>query len=340
MENPHRMSPTPRAMVETPDRASLRVPSARARCTSLCRVMGALAVLLPPIMPAGTLTAQDAPPQTDVYVADLSVFEGLHSLRDVKNVTNRPEAYDNQPQFSPDSRSILFTAAQEDGQTEIHRYYLSSGRTTRITRTKESEYSPTPIPGDRAFSAIQVEADLTQRLWRFTMEGMDAELVLRDVAPVGYHAWGNEQSVLLFVLGDPPTLQVADATTGVSEVVADSIGRSLHKIPNRNAWSFIERISATESWISQLNIGTHEIERLIRTRDGGDFHAWTPEGVLLMATGGQILQWDPEVDADVDTGWRVMADLGHMNLTFSRIAVSPDGTKIALVSLSNAPDEP
>ena len=336
METPNRMSPNPRAMIETQDGVSLCLPSARARYTSLWRVVGALAFLLPPITSAGPLMAQDAPPQTDIYVADLSVFDGLYFLGDVQNVTKRPEVYDNQPHFDPDSRSVLYTAAYADGQTEIHRYYLSSGRTTRITRTPESEYSPTPIPGDRAFSATQVEADSTQRLWRFTMEGMDAEVVLRDVAPVGYHAWGNEQSVLLFVLGDPPTLQVADATTGISEVVAEGIGRSLHKIPNRNAWSFVERTAAGESLISELNIGTHKIVRLIQTRDGGDFHAWTPEGVVLMAAGGEILQWDPEVD----TEWRVMADLGQMNLTFSRIAVSPDGTKIALVGMPNPEDEP
>jgi hypothetical protein len=294
------------------------------------------AILAGSSLSVGTVLAQEAPPQTDIYVADLSVFDGLYFLGDVLNVTRRSEAYDNQPQFAPDSRSILYTAAHDDGQSEIHRYYLDSGRTTRITRTAESEYSPTPIPGDRAFSTIQVEADSTQRLWRFTMEGLDAEVVLRDVGPVGYHAWGDEQSVLLFVLGDPVTLQVADVTTGVSEVVADSIGRSLHKIPNRNAWSFVEKTAADESWISELNIGTHEIVRLIQTPDGGDFHAWTPEGVLLMASGGQILQWDPETE----TEWHVMADLGHMNLTFSRVAVSPKGTNIALVGLPDREDEP
>ena len=317
---------------------SPRMPD-RIQPASRIGVACAVAILLTPILPNGSTIAQDAPPQTDIYVADLSVFDGLYFLGEVRNVTNRPEAYDNQPQFAPDGRSILYTAAYDDGddgQTEIHRYYLSSGRTTRITRTTESEYSPTPIPGDRSFSVIQVEADSTQRLWRFTMEGMDAEVILRNVAPVGYHAWGNEQSIVLFVLGNPPTLQVADVATGVSEVVADSIGRSLHKIPNRNAWSFVERISPEESWISELNIGTHEIVRLIQTRDGGDFHAWTPEGVLFTASGGQLLQWDPEMD----TGWRVMANLGHMKLTFSRIAVSPDGTQIALVGIRNPENEP
>jgi len=359
--------PQPRIMIEKSLRsalgASLGRLTGRARSTSKVSVIGALATLATPVLAIPILAipilsavpvmaqdvpvvaqdvpvaVQDLPPQTDIYVGDLSVFDGLYFLANVHNVTNRPEAYDNQPQFAPDSRSILYTAAYDDGndgQTEIHRYYLSSGRNTRITRTTESEYSPTPIPGDRAFSTIQVEADSMQRLWRFTMEGMDAEVVLREVAPVGYHAWGNEESILLFVLGDPPTLQVADATTGVSEVVADSIGRSLNKIPNRNAWSFVERVSVDESWISEINIGTHEILRLIQTRDGGDFHAWTPEGVLLMASGGQILQWDPEVDAE----WRVMAELRYMNLTFSRIAVSPDGTKIALVAIPDPEDGP
>ena len=305
-------------------------------------VLSTLTLLAVPVLAQETPPepdVQEVPPQTDIYVADLSVFDGLHYLGGVRNVTNRAGAYDNQPVFTPDSRSILYTAASGEGddeQTEIHRYYLSSGRATRVTRTAEGEYSATPIPGDRAFSAVRVELDGTQRLWRFTMEGMDAELVLRDIAPVGYHAWGNEQAILLFVLGDPPTLQIADATTGLSEVVADSIGRSMHKIPNRNAWSFVERVSDEESWISELNIGTHETLRLIQTPNAGDDHAWTPAGVLFMASGSRLLQWDPELDED----WRVVADLAHMDVMFSRLAVSPDGTKIALVGVPTPEDEP
>ena len=279
-----------------------------------------------------TLLVPTGPPQPDIYLADLSAFDGLHYLSNLENITNRLYFYDNQPAFTPDSKSILYTAAYDDGndgQTEIHRYYPSSGRITRITRTEESEYSASPIPNDRALTVVRVEADSVQRLWRMTLEGMDAEVVLQDVAPVGYHAWGSEEMVLLFVLGDPPTLRVADVTTGQAQVVAENIGRSIHRIPDRNAWSFVQRVSDSEAWISEVNIGTLEVTRIIRAVEGGDFHAWTPEGVLLMASGGQIFQWDPEVDRN----WRRVANLGHMRLTFSRIAVSPDGTKIAIVGL-------
>ena len=281
------------------------------------------------VIPA-VVTAQAAP-GTDILVADLGSFDGVYYLvGDPKRITNRPEAYDNQPSFTPDSRSILFTAGYEDGddgQTEIHRYFLNANRTARITRTDESEYSPTPVPGDRAFSAIRVEADSTQRLWRFTMEGMDAEVILHDLAPVGYHAWGDPSTLLLFVLGEPATLRLADLRTGRADIVAEDVGRSLHKLPERNAFSFTQRITDDETWITELDPTTGEATPLVQTLSGGDFHAWAPDGTLLMADGGSIFQWNP----DLAEGWQLVADLSSMSLEFSRLAVSPDGTKIALV---------
>jgi hypothetical protein len=293
--------------------------------------------------PGDTVQVPAEPTQPDIYVADLSLFEGLYYLGPVQNVTNRTYSYDNQPMFTPDSRSLLYTTEFRNGdrvQTEIHRYYLSSRRETRITRTEESEYSPTPIPGDRAFSVIRVEADSTQRIWRFTMQGMDGEVLFRNLDTVGYHAWGNETTLLLYILGraptdeapagGAPTIRIADLTTGQIKVVAEGVGRSLNKIPNRNAWSFVERVSRDEAWISEVNIGTREVRRIVSTVGGGEFHAWTPEGVLIMAMGSRIYQWDPEVD-EAGMDWRRIADLEPMGVTVSRITVSPDGSKIAIV---------
>ena len=160
------------------------------------------------------------------------------------------------------------------------------------------------------------------------MQGMDGEVLRTNLDAVGYYAWGNETTLLLYVLGSPPTARVADLTTGQSEVVAGGVGRSMHKIPNRNAWSFVERVSADEAWINEVNIGTHEVRRLIRTIGGGEFHAWTPEGVLLMALESRIYQWDREL---VNGDWSRIADLEDMKITLSRIAVSPDGSKVAIV---------
>ena len=306
-----------------------KTASIPSRCMRRAGLAGWMACVAVPVIMAPT--AAQAPPGTDILIADLGTFNGVYYLvGDPKNVTKRPEAYDNQPFFTPDSRSILFTASYEDGndgQTEIHRYYLSANRIARITRTGESEYSPTPVPGDRAFSAIRVEADSTQRLWRFTMEGMDPEVLLPNVAPVGYHAWADPNTLLLFVLGEPSTLRLADLRTERVEIVAENVGRSIHKIPTRNAFSFTQRVSDDETWITELDPNTKKTTPLVRTRSGGDFHAWTPDGTLLMADGGSIYQWNPDLAA----GWQLIADLRGMGLEFSRLAVSPDGTKIAVV---------
>jgi len=288
--------------------------------------------------PEDTVFVPVGPPKPEIYVADLSVFDGLHYLGPLQKVADGTNSYDTQPMFTSDSGSLLYTTEYGDGdrvQSEIHRYYLSSRRVIRVTRSDESEHSPTPVAGDRSFSAIRVEADSTRRLWRFTMQGMDGEVLFRDLDAVAHHAWGNESTVLLYVLGDPATVRIGDLTTGQTEVVAQGVGRSLNKIPNRNAWSFVERVSPSEAWISEINIGTREIRRRIETILGGGSHAWTPEGVLLMSRGSQIYQWDPEVDED----WRLVADLGDRVMTLSGITVSPDGSKIAMVA-EPIPDEP
>ena len=273
-----------------------------------------------------TLYSQSLPPASDIYVGNLSVFDGLYYLDELENITNRRNVYDNQPSFTPDSRSILYTASYGN-QTEIHRYYLASGRTTRITRTAESEYSPSSIPGDRALSVVRVEQDANQRLWRFTMEGMDQDLLLPNIAPVGYHEWANPETVLLFVLGSPPTLQTANVLTENSEVLAENIGRILKKIPNRDAWSFVQKTDQNEGWISSVTTESGQIEPLVRTLNEDGFHAWTSEGVLLGSQGKELYQWNPSLEDN----WRKIADLSYLSGPISRIAISPNSSTIAVV---------
>ena len=273
-----------------------------------------------------TLYSQSLPPASDIYVGNLSVFDGLYYLDELENITNRRNVYDNQPSFTPDSRSILYTASYGD-QTEIHRYYLASGRTTRITRTAESDYSPSSIPGDRALSVVRVEQDANQRLWRFTMEGMDQDLLLPNIAPVGYHEWANPETVLLFVLGSPPTLQTANVLTENSEVLAENIGRILKKIPNRDAWSFVQKTDQNEGWISSVTTESGQIEPLVRTLNEDGFHAWTSEGVLLGSQGKELYQWNPSLEDN----WRKIADLSYLSGPISRIAISPNSSTIAVV---------
>ena len=276
------------------------------------------------------LLSLQAPPATDIYLADLRVVQGRVTVGTPVNVTNRP-GYDNQPSFLPDGRSILYTSVR-DSQTDIYRYDIERRTNSAVTRTRESEYSPTPLPNKVGFSVIRVEADSTQRLWAFDLDGTHPRLVLDSIKPVGYHAWGDDHTLILFVLGTPATLQIADgACPGArGEVLARDIGRSLQRIPGRPAVSFLQRDSVGGPSLQEVDVHTRRVTSLVKTPLGAEFFAWTPDGIVLTAAGTQLYQWDPRRGG----AWQEIADFASAGLTnITRLAVSAKGDRLALVAV-------
>jgi dipeptidyl aminopeptidase/acylaminoacyl peptidase len=287
-----------------------------------------LALFLPLLLLAPHRAAAQQPPGTDIYLVDLVVRDGSLQVGNAVNITDRA-GYDNQPAFTADGRSLLYTSIREDGQADIYRYEIVSREMVRVTRTAESEYSPTLTPDLRGISVVRVEPDSTQRLWRFDLEGGEAELLLPELRPVGYHAWADEQTVALFVLGSPATLQLADLRTGRGEVIAENIGRSLHRVPGRSAISFLRRTPEGERWIEELDIASRTVRPLVRPLEPGEDYSWTPDGKLLMGRGAKLFAWDPALGEE----WLEVADLSAAGIgEITRLAVSPQGDRIALVA--------
>lgn len=287
-------------------------------------------------------TPAPAPPDTEIVLAPLTVARGTITVGPPLNITNHA-GYDNQPSFTPDGRAILFASDRDAPasasalqRTDVYRYDIATRRVSRITATPEGEFSPTVTPDGRHISVIRVEADSTQRLWRFTLDGQSPELVLRDIKPVGYHAWVDDHTLALFVLGQPATLQLADTRTGKAETIARGIGRSIQRIPGRSSISFIERQASSEQGgaatlsIRELDPRTKQVTPLVQAVKGASEAdcAWTPDGTLLMVYNGALHAWK-RGDAD----WKNVADLTALGLTgVTRIAVSPQGDHIALVT--------
>ena len=320
---------------------------------------------------SGQRGAGSPPTDTEIFLAPLSTSAGLPSIGQPVNITNSP-GYDNQPSFTPDGQQILFTSNRGGTQTDIYRFDIPSGASelieyysqqaserelraataerpgvvrksppssraiARVTDTPESEYSPTVTPDGAHISVIRVEADSTQRLWRFTIDGKQPELVLAGVKPVGYHAWADDHTLALFVLGTPATLQVADTASGKADVVVRGIGRSIQKIPGRATISFVEREEpavrggAPILRIRELEPKGRHITPLVNAVAGTSEAdcAWTPDGMLLMAHTDMLYGWkrgDPE--------WRRLTDLAPLGLHgVTRLAVSPKGDRIAVVA--------
>ena len=308
--------------------------------------------LLPLVLLAALGQAQ-APPPTEIYLAPLSVQGTTLTVGPFTNISNSP-GYDNQPSFTRDGSAILFAsvrnrvvsapvegAAPPGQQTDIFRYDVAARRVSQVTDTLESEYSPTETPDGAGISVIRVEADGTQRLWRFGMDGRSPALVLERVKPVGYHAWIDGSRLALFILGaqgQPATLQVADVRTGTAEVVATDIGRSVLRIPGAAPHvSFVHRERKPDGTAAVAikryaadAAGEARITTIAMpvTGAGQPDVAWMPDGTLLMAHEGKLHRW-----RDGGSGWEVVADLAAAGLEgATRLAVSPKGDALAIVA--------
>ena len=279
-------------------------------------------------MPASQITLVQQPADSKIFLVDIALGQQPVAVNKPLTITQR-KGYNNQPSFTPDGTGLLYTAMLTDGQTDIYRYDLQSTTTTQLTRTPESEYSPTITPDQAHFSVVRVEKDQTQRLWQFPVTGTgEPTLVLDKVKPVGYHCWLDDDGLALFILGKPNSLQLVRVSTGDTIRVATNIGRAIRSVPSRNAISFVHKQTPTDWTISQLDLKTRQITTITQTLDGSEDFVWTPDGTLLMCRGAILYQCKPAKS----TNWIQLADFSDSGIRqLTRLAIDASGKKLALV---------
>lgn len=279
----------------------------------------------PSLSPAAT------PPASDIFAIDVKTKDSELQFGELKKITG-VAGYNNQPSFLSDGKAILYTSFR-DKQTDIYRYDISTGATTQVTNTPESEYSATLMPDKKNISVVRVEADGTQRLWKFPLAGGPPSLVIENIKPVGYHHWIDDHTVALFVLGGagkPNFLEVYDLRTGKSEFVAENPGRVLRKVPNQNSFSFVHKVS-DKSWeIKAFDLRKRTSASLIATLPGVEDYAWLPSGKLIMAKDSKLFAVVPLSGKQ----WEEVADFSAAGIKrITRIAVNSSGGRIAVVGV-------
>ncbi|MDO6720702.1 hypothetical protein Q4575_14910 [Psychrosphaera sp. 1_MG-2023] len=263
---------------------------------------------------------------TDIFVAQIATNGQKTHVVEIDNITQRP-GYDNQPYFADDGSGVYYTS-QLAQQTDILFYNLSSKTLTNITKTLDtSEYSPTLVPESNNLSFIKVEPDSTQRLWTLTLGSQKQTIINKTIKPVGYHAWGADNDLALFVLGEPMTLQyIQSPEQENAKVIANEIGRALHYNAKHQVFSFTTGTNnALNTFSAQTGIITQYLALPKETQD----YTWLNSDQVIAAMGTKIMVWSLHTPNQT---WQPLFDFSNQCPTnITRLAVNKSASKLAFV---------
>lgn len=262
---------------------------------------------------------------TEVLLFDINLkVDGTYEICNPENVSVNP-GYDNQPSFI-DNDNLLF-AKTRNKQTDIAQYHIPSKKTTFLSNSLGGEYSPTLMPNGREVSAIRLDPDGKQLLYAYHLKTKKHRPIFEKMK-VGYHAWVDNNNLVSFVLTNPNSLVISNLKKRKNYTIESGIGRSLHRIPNSDRISYIKK-ELGNNRIMSLDVFKKEKQKITNLPPEVEDICWTPKGYLLMGDKRYLYQMHPQQD----TKWIPIADMQDYSLkNITRLAVSPDGTRIAIVA--------
>jgi hypothetical protein len=254
---------------------------------------------------------------TEVWVGkfDAATF----TVSKLTNVSNHA-GYDNQPTFLPDGNSLIYTSQvgdmAETGQGV--EAVLVDLRTGAVTPTRVRGFSPTPFEGGLL---VLREGDV----WKHALTGGEG-VEMTAVDRAGYFTRFDERTWVLFMNDEQRRIAIYDAKTKALETVATGAITAPYRVPGARAVTFVTATDDART-LHRLDLATKKVTALstIPFKTGGH-HVWTARGSLLMASGNAIHEWKD--------GWKEVWRTDHPDLqSISRIALSPNADRIALVSV-------
>ncbi len=230
--------------------------------------------------------AQANMPKSQILLADLNTPHGIRV-----SIISDKTSYNNQPHLT--DTGLYYTReviSNNQSQTDIALYDLSSKQTSMITNTDVSEYSPTVTPSGDSLSAIVVEEDGKQKLWQYPLSTEQAPSRIFDwIEPVGYHAWGNNNDLVMFILGEPHTLQYTSVVAAKGEVVANNIGRTL--IYNKSQSEFLFSHSKNgQHQLARFDPQTKQVSNILRLPNQVQDFILKDENTVAYAIKNRIYQ--------------------------------------------------
>lgn len=268
-------------------------------------------------------------PDTDVWLFKLKLDKsGDLLLQEGANITNR-KGYDNQVYFSSNGSTLFYSSVREDAQADIYAIDCKSKKIKQVTKSIESEYSPTPFFDTPLLSAVVVEKDSSQRIHLVTAEtGATAAILPFD--SVGYCCFLNEDTVVYFKLTEPQSLRYHVRSTGENRFIANSPTRSILR-KDRHSVIYACKDSTSTSFYTYDFLLRKSV--LISTVAGSAEDAYyTTTQTLLRSDGSKLLKFDTATNE-----WKLLYDLALFGIKqIARFKLDIARKQLAVVQVNEA----
>jgi len=176
-------------------------------------------------------------PETDIWLLTIKKKDSVYVYSNPLNITKRV-GYENQPAFSIDDKTILYARVDSTKQSDIYQYNIKKKKHLNITKSNLSEFSPTLLPSGKEFSAVVVEKDSVQRIWKFNLDGSFKYIIHEGTDSIGYYTWLNDDTLLYYKLTNPHSLRSLNLLSNEDVWLCDNPTRSFRKIENSSKFIY------------------------------------------------------------------------------------------------------
>lgn len=271
-------------------------------------------------------------PKTEVFSFNYTTAKkGKINITSPKLLTyDNKSGYNNQPSFINDDIYISQSSFRGGKQqTDIVALNTTARTKSIVTKTKASEYSPTPHPDGKHFTVIQAREDGKQYLMKYPLDRKGkGEILFGDKTNIGYHCWLNANKVALFLVDESKghRLIIGDVTTGATKHVAFNVGRCLKRSSSGNLIYLDKEVDGNWKLKTRLT-NTGQTLLLGQILTGEEDFEILPDGYIVTGHQGSLYKLIPEKGSE----WIPIANLKNYakNRKITRIAAK--GSKLVVV---------
>ena len=261
-------------------------------------------------------------PVTELYLLDFTIDDTgryhIHSPRYLSSFNMN--GYTNQPMFISDDEVYVSVRKQGEDQHDIYSVHIGNGTVRQVTKTDESEYSPTPMGDGQKFACLRqvTGGEMDQQIFEYPIDqqGFGYPL-MSNVKNAGYFAFLPNSNIAMFLLDEPNLLAIGNLQSRQYETISSNVGRCLRTTEN-GSLVYVHKFSEDYWYLKEYDTTAKRAKIIAETPDGREDFAIAPDGSIVMGDGGDMFILRQGTDE-----WEFIFDLSIFGINnITRLAIN------------------